>query len=461
MLSSDPKTNSPTIANKNGEAASFSPQPLSQTLPIEKLVHGGMALGRVESQVIFVKGGIPGETLLVKIGEERKGFRMAELLQVEQSSPDRVAPPCPVYGLCGGCQLQHLTYDGQVTQKWNMLQDALSRIGKLTIPVIPNVVPSSSPYGYRNSARFQIFKEKQRFYLGFYEQGSRKAIRVNECLLIPEESNQIAESVADRLANMGSLPVFLESVEIRRSTAFGHAMLIFRGVYKRANLGRFFLNLFKDLPTVAGCVLESSVHSHTEGSSPPRLIEGKDHLIEKFDELGLRIGFRSFMQSNWSVYEAIGRTLIEWIGDVNRIRVLELYAGVGALGLNLARRGALVTLVEPNSFALADARQSASLNHVGRCRFRNCSAEEFLGYISQGEYDVGIVDPPRTGLSNQATKDLGKGQIHRLYYLSCDAPTLARDLSRLCDYGYRIARVLPFDMFPQTAHIETLVELVV
>ena len=150
----------------------------------------------------------------------------------------------------------------------------------------------------------------------------------------------------------------------------------------------------------------------------------------------------------------------DWVAPTAGLRVLELFAGIGTLGLPLARAGALVTEAEANAYALADARHAAKTNHVGRSRFRSLRAEAMLQATQAEEYDVVIVDPPRTGVSRECLQELLRLQVGRVLYLSCDPATLARDLSRLCDGGYRIARLQPFDMFPQTSHLETLVELV-
>ena len=180
--------------------------------------------------------------------------------------------------------------------------------------------------------------------------------------------------------------------------------------------------------------------------------------------VGIAIGFhisdRSFLQPNWHVNRLISRTLSEWVEPDRGPRILELYAGVGTLGLPLARRGALVTEVEANRYAIADGRHAAKRNHVGRCRFRHLRAEAAVEGVGEGEYDLVVVDPPRTGLSPGCLQGLLRIAVPRLMYISCNAATLARDLSRLCVSGYRIARVQPFDMFPQTAHVEILVELV-
>jgi 23S rRNA (uracil1939-C5)-methyltransferase len=165
------------------------------------------------------------------------------------------------------------------------------------------------------------------------------------------------------------------------------------------------------------------------------------------------------MQANWPLLEMLSRMVIEWVAPSQGLRVLELYAGISVLGLPLARQGALVTEVEANRWALADARQAAKTNHIGRCRFRHQKAEECLDATEAGEYDVVLMDPPRTGLSPESLRGLLAINVPRLFYLSCDPATLARDLGKLCAGGYRVARLQAFDMFPQTAHIETLVEL--
>jgi 23S rRNA (uracil1939-C5)-methyltransferase len=189
-------------------------------------------------------------------------------------------------------------------------------------------------------------------------------------------------------------------------------------------------------------------------------VDRQDWIVDRLDGLRFRITDGSFMQANWLLAERLSRTVAAWVAPSAGLRVLELYAGIGVLGLPLARRGALVTAVEANRWALADARYAAKMNHVGRCRFRHAKAEAFLASTAPGAYDVVLMNPPRVGLSEEALSGILTVNAPRLIYLSCDPATLARDLGRLCTGGYRVTRVQPFDLFPQTAHLETLVELV-
>lgn len=430
----------------------------TQTITIEKLVQGGRGLARQEGQVLLVRGAIPGETVSFTHGAKRKGVREATVREIVTPSPDRVEAPCPVYEICGGCQLQHIHYDAQLRFKREILAETLARVGKLQVEV-PSIIPSPTPYGYRSAVRFVVFRNKGGLTLGFHEEGSHQPVEAAGCLLVPEGMRKTIADVQERLARYGKLPVPVESLEIRRSVAFGMTLLSWRtGPATRAQADKLFA-LFHDVPEVAGQVVTAENRGRWPARWPARWIDRQDWIADRLDDLLFRITDGSFMQANWLLTDTLARTVVEWVAPSPGLRVLELYAGVGVLGLPLARRGALVTEVEANRWALADARHAAKTNHVGRCRFRHQKAEECLEMTETGAYDLVLMDPPRTGLSLEALRGLLAINAPRLVYLSCDPATLARDLGKLCAGGYRIARLQAFDMFPQTAHIETLVEL--
>jgi len=431
--------------------------PNTLQVTIEKLVQGGRGLARHESQVLFVRGAIPDEQVSVVMGARHKGFQEATISNVLAASPDRVAPPCPVYEICGGCQLQHIRYEAQLVQKAAILRETLARVGKLTVGDILPVVPSPDPYGYRSTVRFVVFRSGKGFALGFHREGTNEPVAAAGCLLVTEGIRKIAAAVSERLAAQRKLPLRLESVEIRHSRSFGHSLLVFRSDKTDKDQAGQLFELFKDLPDVVGLVVTSE--SNGRGRPAQRWVTGQDWIADRLGDLIFRISDRSFMQANWRLNELLSRTVADWAGAAPGLRALELYAGIGTLGLTLAQAGALVTLVEANPYALADARHAAKSNHVGRCRFRPLRAEAMLEAVKPGEYDLVLVDPPRTGLSAECLKELLRVGVGRLLYLSCDSATLARDLARLCEAGYHIGRIQPFDMFPQTAHLETLVEL--
>ncbi|MCA9470874.1 MAG: 23S rRNA (uracil(1939)-C(5))-methyltransferase RlmD [Nitrospirales bacterium] len=431
--------------------------PSSEVL-VEKLVPGGYALGRIGPQVVFVPGGVPGERLRISVGPKVHGVHHGKIRQILASSPDRVEAPCSIYGQCGGCQLQHIRYDAQLMQKKLMLGDALGRIGKMAIPEIESVWPSPQPFGYRRTIRFAVFKGASGFHLGFYQAGTHRGIDAHACLLIPEHLQQIAAKLANVLVSCSALPMYVEHIELRSSITTNEVLIVFHGTYKKVEKVQAFLEPFRRFPDVVGCMVQRSGPKSEQRRTEP-LVVGQDYVTERFGELTLHVGFQSFMQTNWPVYEAIGKTLKDWLGDPQGRHVLELYARTGALGMSLARHGAFVTLVESNPCALADAKQSMALSRVARCTFKRQAGEKFLTSVKQGAYEIVLLDPPRTGLSATVTQELGRIKPDRIFYISCDMATLARDLSRLVDSGYGIVRIQPFDMFPQTAHLETLVEL--
>jgi 23S rRNA (uracil1939-C5)-methyltransferase len=421
-----------------------------------------LGLARWNSQVVFCGDAIPGETVLVEIVARRRGVHYGKILDVQQPAPARIVPVCPLVGRCGGCQLQHLRYEEQLRQKQIILQDALSRIGKLSGLSIAPVIPSPQPYGYRQVVRMGIGEGRDGWFLGFFESGSRNLFPVETCFLVSEDFRQTIGQLAKRLQMIAPQPQLLVNVEIRWSALEKKYVLIFHGnSTDEKEVARVF-DATADLPDVHGWVydpVDPSEPSRGRGFTEGAFVRGVDHLWETFGRLRLKIGFRSFMQANWPLFEVMGQTVQEWTGQISGKGILELYAGTGALGMSLAQAGARVTGVEVNRYAVQDARQSIQSNRIKGCRMRAVSVESYLSTVQCGEYDVILLDPPRTGLRPKVLEQLGVLRVPRLLYLSCDPPSLSRDVKALCAQGYTIHRLQPFDMFPQTAHLETLVEL--
>ncbi len=433
---------------------------LQAPLKIERIVAGGWGLTHIESKVTFVRGVLPDELVTVTPEASRQGYQFATLDQIQEASSDRISAPCLVYEQCGGCQFQHVRYEAQLRFKQQMLEEAFARIGQVSPQAWLPPVPSPFPYEYRRWVRFSVFQDQQTFHLGFLRERSHQPVESTGCLLIPESIRLVVEELKTRLGALSRLPAFLSSLEVRASAAFGSHLLIVKSPRLNQGQAESILKTFQEIPSVAGCVVTSDAPPARRKHAPVRLVTGDDHLFEQFHDVPFRISDRSFMQANWSVYAMMYQTLEEWLGECAQTRILELFAGVGCLGLSLARRGALVTVVEENPYAIADARKSASLNHIGRCRFRPSTAEEFLRQVPPDDYDVILVDPPRAGLSKACVESLIQTKSSRVFYLSCDAASLARDAKRLGAAGYQMSRVQLFDMFPQTAHIETLVECI-
>lgn len=436
-------------------------EPLRVT--IEKLVQGGYGLARDGGQAIFVRGAIPGETLDISVAQSHKQYREAAVVGIVEASTDRVTPPCPVYGTCGGCHLQHIRYDAQLALKREMFLETLARVGKIELPDaahVPPVVAASQDYGTRSVVRFAVLRQNDGLSLGFHREGSAKVIPVTDCVVLPDSLRAVVAQLSVRLAAWSRPSCRIESIELRASTSSSDVLAVLQTDARAKRQSDAVFQLMRGLPGLVGCVVQGAAEARS-----PRWAEGQEWVSERLDDMLIRISDRSFLQSNWSINKLLSETVVDWAAPTPGLRVLELYAGIGTLGLPLAKRGALVTLVEGNPTALADARRAAEGNHIGRCRFRPMAAEAFLPTANPGDYDLVLIDPPRTGLTPEALDGVAALKAPRLLYVSCDPATLARDLGRLRaavsapDRVYTIARLHTFDMFPQTAHLEALVEL--
>jgi len=431
----------------------------SLLVQIDKLVHGSKGLAHDGSLAIFVEGVLPGESVRIQLERVKKGYAEGRLLEVVTPSPHRTDAPCPVYGQCGGCQLQHASPTAQLELKRSILTETLVRLGGLTAVDVPPFIASPKVYGYRHRARLAVVTPKGKAAsLAYHEEGSHRLVPIAACPLLAPRLNEVIAHLNRALAGSGALATVLQEVRLALSVTTGELMIQYEAERcTRRQAEGWFERVRTGLAGLKGQVLIAG-----RGLQQRRWVDGETALTEQVAGLRLRCSDRSFVQANWRLNETLVETVTDWTltgQDRAPLRVLELYAGIGNFGLPLARGGALVTLVEANPAALADARYNARVNHVGRCRFRQGPAEAILDASMPDEYDLVLMDPPRTGLSKEALAGLLRLRPHRLVYLSCDPPTLARDLRAMREAGYRVTRLQGFDMFPQTMHIETLVEL--
>jgi 23S rRNA (uracil1939-C5)-methyltransferase len=355
-----------------------------------------------------------------------------------------------------------MQYEEQLLQKRLILEDTLRRIGKISDVNISPVIPSPRPYGYRQVLRMGIAQGKDGLFLGFFESGTQQLLSVDTCFLVDDDVQSVINAVRSGLRTLVIEGMNLESVEIRWSQLDEGGLLIFRGRALTKEHVERLMNACAGIPKINGWIyerVETSEHDSRRRVRQEPIVRGIDHVWEAYGGVRLKMGYRSFMQANWDVFQLLGVMVGEWLGTLKGQQILELYAGAGPLGLRLASQGAQVTCVEGNPFAIHDARESIRVNKIAGCRVRISSVESYLATVQSGIYDVILLDPPRAGLNPKIIEQLGALKVTKLLYLSCDAPSLARDLKLLCEKGYEVRRMQPFDMFPQTAHLETLVEL--
>ena len=405
-------------------------------------------VGRLSNgRAVFVPFAIPGETVDVQIEAEKERFCTARLLDVREPSPDRVVPVCPHYGVCGGCQTQHIAYARALSLKRQKVVDALSRLGGVEAPEVGETLASPETLGYRNKAEFAFDGEKA----GVCEGGTHRVIDIAECPLQTEGANRVLAFVR---ARRGSLP--LKNLVVR-SNAAGE-MMVTLSLYARADASRLARAIMAELPmvrSVYACELSRRPAHALDGLC--RRLAGAEILSETLDGLRFSVSPQSFFQVNRPQAERLYKEALALAELKPGDRVCDVYCGAGTITLFAARTCANATGIEIVAPAVVDARKNAEVNHLaGKTRFLEGDAAALYPRLQKKEhFDAVIVDPPRKGLDAPVVRALCESPAPKLVYVSCNPATLARDLKLLAP-AYRLAFARPVDMFPQTGHVETV-----
>jgi len=457
---------------------------------IQSLAFGGDSVSRYEGFAIFVRGGLPGEKVKVKITQVKDNYAAAEILSVERFSPDRVAPPCPIFEECGGCQWQHFSYPKQLQTKRQFVVDAFHRIGRMDNVTVQPCLPSESSYGYRNKALPVLSMRDGHFISGIYEPRSHKLVPYQTCPIQGDGINDLIQKVLQKIDLAGLTPYqekkhtgFLRHLAVRQGTRTGEILLAFvtRTQIPEERLQKSTLlpeplaeilpriakELMEEIPGLVG-VLQNTNPSRTNivFGAETELLAGRDYYFESFDGLKLKVSLKSFLQVNTSQAEILHAIVREALGEPNHRKkwgtILDLYSGIGTLALAVADRADYVVGVEEVAPAVEDARQNAELNHKNNIDYLEGDVAQLLLKLKeQGlqQIDAAILDPPRKGILPEVLARITTFHPERLVYVSCDPTTLARDLSLLVKHGYAVDWAQPIDMFPQTYHVETVVRL--
>ncbi|MBN1954756.1 MAG: class I SAM-dependent RNA methyltransferase [Anaerolineae bacterium] len=400
------------------------------TLQLDAMAHGGAALGRCEGQVIFVPYALPGETVRVEIVEDHQRYAHARLIEVLDPSPERVAAPCPYFGLeaCGGCQWQHAAYAAQLRFKTAVVRDQLSRIGRIADPPVRPALPDATGWAYRNQARFHPAPGEG---LGFRTTASHQVTPVESCLILHPLLSELYDLLDLDLPGLAALT-------LRAGVGTGERMMVLETEDDQAP------TLEIDLPLSCVLLLSDGVHVNLIGSN---------HFTEVVGNHAYRISAPSFFQSNTAQAAQLVRLALEYLDPGEGDVVLDGYCGVGLFTLPLAERAGLVVAVEEHPAAVADLLEnSAGLENV---EVVEGTMEAALPAIDH-PLDLALVDPPRSGLEREVRDGLIAERPRRIVYVSCDPATLARDGRWLVEGGYHLLEIQPVDMFPQTYHVETV-----
>lgn len=418
---------------------------------------------------VFVRGALVGERgriSLMKVGKRCAWGRLVELLS---PSPARIAPDCPYYPKCGGCQLRHMSYEEELRLKRQRVDDALQRIGGLSLTVSA-IHGAKARDGYRNKVQFPVRAGADgTVRIGFYRQHSHDVIDVARCLLQPELSNRAGRVVREWMESH-ALPAYDERTHtglIRhvfcRTNQAGQLLvcLVVNGTQlpeQQALLGR----LREAFPTLAGVVLnENTRRTNVILGAQYRLLWGQDHLYDTLCGLTFRLSVPSFFQVNRAQAQVLYGRALDFAGLTGCETVLDLYCGTGTISLVMATRAGRVLGAEIVPQAIADAKENARRNGLENTEFFCADAGEAALVLAERGLrpEVISVDPPRKGLSLPVIEAICQMAPDRVVYVSCDPETLARDLKLLQERGYSAVRAEAVDMFPRTGHVETIVLL--
>ena len=427
---------------------------------IERILPGGLGLAHAEGKTIMVALAAPGDRLRVRIDRVKGNVSFALIEEIISPSPYRVEPPCPYFGRCGGCDFQQMSYQAQLEAKAEIIRDCLRRLGRIESVTDFQVTPAPNAWHYRSRAQWQHDSIRQR--LGYFESGTRSVCDVADCAVLAPLLQQTLEGLRSRMRD-GSLP---EDVRDIRAVLGDDGVSIAAPVLgKSSNAGDGSAERGSSpttgppagQPGWGGAVREGSVFERRGVPDITRTIHGETY----------HLNAESFFQANDDLSPQLIDSAVDGAGGETAI---ELYCGVGLFTLPLTRRFTHVVGIEGDRTAAAFARTNLSHAGLTNAQIVNQDVGRWLAEITESasakaaalkdRLDFLLLDPPRTGAESRVVAGILKLKPKRICYVSCDPATLARDLKKLIAGGYTLQTIAAFDMFPQTHHVETVVQLI-
>jgi 23S rRNA (uracil1939-C5)-methyltransferase len=447
---------------------------LNQTFPltIKRLGINGEGVGYFKKQVVFVPGALPGEEVVVEATKINPKFAEAKIKKIRIKSPHRVLPLCPVYDQCGGCQLQHLKYEQQLKEKRDIIIQSLERhtkvdIGKLDIR---ETIGMEDPWGYRNKSSFQLKAVDGKVLAGLYGLNSHQLINIDECAVQHAQTNE-ATSEVKRILEELKIPIYNE-----KSRKGIIRTIVTRVGIQTGELQIVLITTQKELPKVDIIIQEiqkrlpnvKSIVENINGQKTSLIfgeetlpLAGEDFIQETLGDLQFELSARTFFQLNPVQTVKLYNEVKKAAAMTGQEKVLDAYCGVGTIGLWLADQAAEVRGMDVITESIEDAKKNAKRHGFTNTKYVPGKAEEVLPkWVKKGwKPDVIVVDPPRTGLEGQLIQTILQAEPKKLIYISCNPSTLAKDIQEL-GAKYEVKYIQPVDMFPHTAHVECVSQLV-
>lgn len=435
-------------------------------ITIRSLGHSGEGVGTKDEFTVFVPNALVGEVVSAKITLVKKHYATAELIRVITPSPLRTKPLCPIYDMCGGCQLQHLSYEGQLIAKRQQVIDALWRIGGQTDLTVLPTLGAKEPWFYRNKMQMPVGMKKGETIVGCYAKGSHSIVATQDCRIQMSGNNEIAQAAAKILTELG-IPAYDEKTDrgivrhiIGRVGAGGQAMAVI--VTKTKTLPHadlFISHLREKVPALVSIM-------HNINPKRTNIILGQETVClwgqrtieDHIGDLTFDISAQSFFQVNTAQVEVLYQKALEYADLNGNETVIDAYCGTGTISLFLAQKAKKVYGIEIVAPAIRDAKKNAESNNITNAEFIVGDAVDVMPKLYENgvRADVVVVDPPRSGCDRIVLETFARMTPKRIVYVSCNPASLARDIAVLNELGYHSEQVQPVDMFPQTSHVETV-----
>jgi 23S rRNA (uracil1939-C5)-methyltransferase len=435
-------------------------------LTIDSLAYGGNGVARANGFVVFVRRGLPGDRVRARVTKVKRNHAEALAVEVVEPGAARVDAPCAHYPACGGCRFQDLAYEAQVEAKAEQVADALRRIGGLAEAPLEPIVPAESIFHYRNKLEYSFTHTPAGPALGFHKAGRwDEVLDIERCWLTTDRGNAIRHAVRDwaRAADLEAYDQaehtgFLRHLVVREGRSTGQALVQLVTAPGRLDTESFVAAL-RGLPEVRSIHWSVNDRPAEVTNLPTTLLYGDEWIEEQLGGLRFRVRPNGFLQTNTAMAERLYELAVDYAGLTGEETVYDLYCGIGTIGLTMASRALTVWGVEVSEESVACALENAELNGIANAAFYAGEVGEALEELRDraGDPDVVVVDPPRAGLSGKALRRIASAEPKRIVYVSCNPTTLAGNVKELTgDWGYRIERVRPVDMFPHTPHVEAV-----
>ena len=439
---------------------------LEYTLDITGMGSEGEGVGKIDGFTVFVKGAIIGESVKVKIIKKTKNYAVGKIEEIITNSESRIEPKCSIYKYCGGCNMQHINYEKQLDLKRQKVEDAIKRIGKIDIKV-NETLGMENPLRYRNKVILPVGKDGEEVKIGFYAPRSHSIINMETCSIQHEVADKLSFIIRNWIKE-NNISVYneekgignLRNIMIRYGFKTKEAMVVLVTREKEIKgLNKLVDTIKESIPEVKSIIQNvNPKNTNVVLGKVCKTIWGKDTIEDYIGDLKFSISPLSFFQVNPVQTEVLYNKALEYADLKGEETVFDAYCGTGTISLFLAKKAKKVYGVEIIEEAIENARENAKNNAIENAEFFVGEAENVIPKIinSGVKPDVVVVDPPRKGCDEKLLVAIAKAEPKRIVYVSCDPATLARDMKTLKELGYEATKVQPVDMFPETAHVETV-----